>query len=161
MLQDAVEPLGIDDGHAAAGIGQAVFQLGAGPPRVQRRHDRACEQRAVERHRPLRQVAHRQRHAVALAHAVAHQRVCQRDGRAPEGIVGNALVLVDHEGAVAEGTGRVEQVAQRGGCVLPDGGGDAADHARLGLERRAGPGQPGMGLGQGHDRPVAGRLRIA
>ncbi len=44
-LGDPVQPLVVDEGDLGPGIGQAVFQLGAGPPGVQRGDDRADQLR--------------------------------------------------------------------------------------------------------------------
>jgi hypothetical protein len=156
MLRDAIQPFVVDDGNAAARIGQAIFQLGTGPPRIERGDDGAGENCRVERHRPLGQVAHGHGHAVALVDAVAYQLLGQRRGRLRERAIADALLFVDHEGLVAPGCGDQEQIAQRWWRILPDRGRDAPDHARLGFERRARRGQPGVRFGQGHDRPLAG-----
>jgi hypothetical protein len=73
VLENSVQPFGIDDGDPGAGICEAILQLRARPPRVQRRDDGAEAGGSEEGHRPFRQVAHDQRDAVALADAIRGQ----------------------------------------------------------------------------------------
>ena len=80
---DALHALGVDEGDLGAGVLEAVAQLLAAPPRVERHDDGAGQGGAPERHDPLGDVAHDDGDAVALldAEGVA-QPVRQRRGDA-------------------------------------------------------------------------------
>ncbi len=150
---DALQPFVVDDGDPGPGVGQAVLELRPGPPAVQGRDDRPRQDARVEGHRPLRQVAHDDRHPVALAHAVGLQLAGQGDGGPGEGLIGRPVVLVDQKLPRAEGPGVQEDVAQGRRGVPPDPLGHAADHLLLHLEALAGRRQARMRLGDRHDRP--------
>ena len=111
-----------------AGIDQAVFELGAGPPGVQRRHDRAQGGGGVEGDRPFRQVAHDDGDAVALLHAHLRAARAPAPPRAEEGLEADALVLVDEEIALAvHAADGIDDVAQGRRRVLPHPRRHAAD----------------------------------
>jgi hypothetical protein len=65
-IAQLVEALLVGDQELRARVGQAVLELGAFPPRVERHHDRAGRGGAPERDRPLRVVAHGDRDSIAL-----------------------------------------------------------------------------------------------
>ena len=152
----ALQPLGVDDGELAAGIGQAIFQLRPRPPGVQRRDDRAQHHAGVEGHRPLRHVAHDDGDAVALLHALRRKLMGEGRRGAEEGLETGALVLIDQEDLVAVGAAGLEHAAHRRRRVLPGADLDAVDVERLHLEGHARRGQKPVGLGDGHRRPGLG-----
>ncbi len=68
-VEDGADPfgaLGVDEGHLGAGVLEAVAQLLAAPPRVQRDDDGAGQRGRPEGHDPLGQVAHDDGDAIAL-----------------------------------------------------------------------------------------------
>ena len=156
MVLQPLVALPVDERDLRARVGEAIFQLAAGPPGVQRHDDRTDRSRREEDHRPFGQVAHRQRHAVALADAVVVQPVRQMGGRAIIGLIGDALVLIDGEVAVAIGAHQLRQHAQRRREILPDPRRDAANVDGFHLEPRAGGGQRRRDLGERHLGPVRG-----
>ena len=91
----------IDDQDLRTRIAQAVIELAAGPPGVERNDDRADRDTGKERDGPLGQIAHRQRNAVALSHPHRAQRRRQRRDGAVMRLVRHALVVVDREFARA------------------------------------------------------------
>ena len=152
---EALGPLGVDEGHLGAGVLEAVAQLLAAPPRIERHHDGAGERGRPEGHDPLGQVAHDDGDAVALGDAERRlQAVRQRAGDAVVLREGGPLVLVDQEDGVAVAERHVEDGPERGRRVLPGPGGHAADVELLHLEELAGRRQRGVGLRHGHGRGV-------
>ena len=153
---DALGPLGVDEDHLGTRVLEAVTQLLAAPPRVERHDDGAAEAGRPEGHDPLGQVAHDDCHPVALLDAEGGvQPVGQAAGDAVVLGERGALVLVDEERLVAVGEGHIEHDAQVGWRVLPGAGEDAADVALFHLEDLARRGQGGVGLSDGHAGHVA------
>ena len=94
VLGQALIAFDIDHEDRGSGIEQAIFQLRAGPPCVQRRDDRAQGQAGIEGHGPFGQVAHDDGDPVALLNALGRQ-LRREDGDSPiEGLETDALILV-------------------------------------------------------------------
>ena len=153
VRRDPLEPLVVDDDDPGPGVGEAVLQLGTGPPAVQGGHDGTDEDTGIKGHRPFRKVAQDNRHPVALAHAVSLQLPGQGDGGAGEGLIGRPVVFVDQEIPGPEGPGVQEDVAQGRRRVLPDPLQDAADLHLLHLVALARRRQARMRLGDRQDGP--------
>ena len=66
---DPLPARGVGDQQPGARIGEAIFELGPGPPGVERDRDRAERGDGEEGDRPFGQVDHRDRDPVALADA--------------------------------------------------------------------------------------------
>ncbi len=119
VFGQALETLGVEDGDLGSGIDQAVFQFRPGPPGVQRGDDGAQAGGREKGHRPFGQVAHGQGHPVALFHPLELELVGEGGDRLAKGGIGGALILIDHELAVAEGLAVQENIAQGRRSVLP------------------------------------------
>src|SRR5207253_800743 len=156
MFGDALEPLRIHERDLRSGVDKTVLELRPGPPRIQRRDDRADQHGAIEHSRPFRQVAHNDGDAVALLHAELRQLRRDRKRGTGECLVRAAIVLVYKELAIAVGAAREKDFTLRRRRVLPDAGLDAADDGLVHLEARAGRGEEAMRLGKGDSGP---RLR--
>ena len=119
------------DQQLRAAVGDAVTQLGAGPPAVERNEHRADRGRRHVRDRATPVVAHRQRDPVALAHAeVVHEPVREVRGALLDVGERVALVLVDPASRAHRGrpTARTRgEVARR---MFEDGVLDAIDRRR-------------------------------
>jgi CubicO group peptidase (beta-lactamase class C family) len=139
---------------ARAAIPQGEGLLIAGPPAIQRHGDGARQQRPHEDHRPLRQIAHRQRHTLAFLQAARRQQRRDMGGGAGKGVEADAIVFIDQEFAAAMGAGLGEKLARRGGHILPHPHRHAAHHRLDDLERHARRGQARMGIIQGQRGPV-------
>ena len=143
MRRQAVEAGRVDEGHLGARVGQAVVELGARPPRVERDHDAAGRGRPPEGHGPLGQVAHGDGDPVAeLDPEPVPQRPGDRGGDAEVLLVGGPLVLVDEVVAGRRGPATAPgSLGQVGGAVLPHPGGHAPDLDLLHLEHLTGSGE--------------------
>jgi len=119
MLAESLEPLAVEHCDFGSGIGQAVLQLRSSPPGVERRGDGAQRHDGIEGHGPLGQIAHDDRHPVALLDPVGGQGLRKGRHGAAEGLIGHPLVLVDQEGAAGMGEAGLEGGAERGRSVLP------------------------------------------
>ena len=138
MLADTLQLFGVDDSDFRAAVRDAVFQLLARPPGIERRRDRAKHQRGEERDRPLRIIAHDDGDPIALLHA---ELIAEFHSQLGHGLVvrgeGYTLVLEDEEFAVAP-VGRVEHAVTQGERrVLVGAQLDAVDDLLFQLEPRA------------------------
>ena len=154
VFGDALEPFGIDDGDARAGVGQAVMQLRPRPPGIHRRDDRPGDQRGEKDHGPFGQVAHDQRHPVPLFDAPRDEFVGQGKGRLAERRIGRPLVLIDHKFAVGIGQADLEQTPESRRRVLPGAHGPPLDDLVFHLELDAGSGQQRMRVFAAHHGPA-------
>ena len=150
---DALETLGIREHDSGPGILQRIFELRAGPPCIERRGDRAGEQRAEESRGPFGQIAHGDRDAVAFAHARLDQRIGEGERRARERPIAQALLLIDQKNALAVRHARQEHITQSRRRMLPDPRPRAANAHLLHLEARARRGEERARLGNGHGGP--------
>ena len=133
----------VGDQELRARVGEAVLELGALPPRVERHHDGAGGGGAPERDRPLRVVAHRDRDPVALDHTVAiAQDVGERRRGAQMTREREVLAFVHEERLIAVRAAGGENVPQRARRVLPDLDLDTADRLADDLEVAARAGEP-------------------
>ena len=107
------------------------------PPGIQRHHDGARQQPGHEHDRPLRQVAHHQRHPVALAKAARAHRSRQVQHRAAKFVVGDTFAAQHQELAPAPEARRGERLGRGRGRMLPHPHGRAAAH-RSGVRGRGG-----------------------
>ncbi len=160
VLAETLPALGVDDRELGARVLEAVLELGAGPPRVQRGHDRAGERRGPERDRPLGQVPHDDRDAVAFLHPVGDQARREPRNRPPVRVEGHPLLVVHHVSAVAEERAHGEDLGEGRRRVLPGLDAGAADLALLDFEQRARRrGHQAMRLGDRHRRKPWGQRR--
>src|ERR1700722_10212751 len=84
MPLQTLETLAVQKGELRAGIDEAVFELGAFPPSVEKRGDAAGDRRSEEGRRPFRQVSHGDGDAVALLQAFGLQSLRDRQRRPSE-----------------------------------------------------------------------------
>ena len=119
MSSEPLVALAINDRHLGAAIVEAIHQLWAGPPGVQWRNDGTRHHHRKERDGPFRQVAHGQRHAVALFDTHALQRCRERQCRSRECIIGGSIVLVDEKSSRTETATEQEQVGECRRHVFP------------------------------------------
>ena len=125
---EPIRALGVGDHHDAFGIRQGKGQLLCAPPRIERDGDGAGEEGPPKRDDPLGQVAHGDRHAVALGDPVLRAQAMGEGGGEPVVVVeGDVLVLVDEEVGRTVPAGELEDVGRARGGVLPHPGSDAAD----------------------------------
>ena len=150
MLPQPVGPFAVAEDDLGPAVTQPVLELGARPPGVQRDDHAAGGGRRPERDRPLREVAHCDRHTVALPDAEAVDQRAGEGGRGPV-VLGEAqlLVLVDDEGGLAVGPAQLEDRPQARWGVLPHSRGPPGDLHLLDLEQLAGSGEGGGGVGDG------------
>ena len=145
---EPLQTLGVGEQHPRPAVAQPVGHLLGLPVRVHRDGDRADRGDRVEGEHPLGVVAHRDRDAIARAHAaVVDQHVSDPAGRGPGLRVAQPLLAVDEEGPL--GGARLEERAQRARCMAEQlratPAGDALDQfVRL---ARAGDGPDGVGPG--------------
>ena len=157
LRQDRCDPLeafGIDDGNACAAVTQGVFELGAGPPGIERHGDRTHQPGGKEAHRPLGQVAHRDHHAIALAHAVGLQGMRHGEGGAGELLEADPLVFIDEKNFFSVHAAGQKDLAHGGRRVFPDRLLATGDRDLGGLIGRAGRGHGRMRLLDAHRRPA-------
>ncbi len=143
--------LTVRDQHLGAGVAHAVGQLGLRPPGVERYGDRPRRQHGRERDHPLRIVAHRHGHPVALAHAVLLDQAVGEGGGAAEVVLErDVLVLVHEEDLLAVEPAHLQQRPEVRRRVLPGAYAGVAD--LLHLEQLAGTGELSLDLGvrKGH-----------
>src|SRR5947209_13736802 len=103
MLAQPLEALRIEKRDLRARILQRIFEFRPRPPRIERRRDRASQNRAVKGSRPFRQIAHGDRHAVALLHAFLREAMRNHECGARKTFEGRAIVLIDEECPRREG----------------------------------------------------------
>ena len=147
------EAFAVEEQDLRPRIAQAIVEFAAGPPRVERDQDRADTDRGKEDHRPFGRVAHRQRDAVALHHPHLAQLSREVRGGAEIRLVGDALILMDGEDALAMGARQLEQRGQVRRGVLPHPRLDAANLDFFHFQLLAGRGHQRLGLRQRHLRP--------
>jgi hypothetical protein len=108
-----LQPLGVREDHARAGVLQRLLHLGGRPPRVHGHRDGAQVGGGEEGHHPLRVVAHRDRHPIAFRHPEA----LAQDPAHPRGplVHGGEVQILGFVGQVAVaaevGAGALQQVA--------------------------------------------------
>ena len=101
MRSEAVQAGRVDEGHFGPRVGQAVVELGARPPRVERYHHAAGHGRSPKGHGPLREVAHGDGDPVTeLDPEPVPQGVGDGGSDAKVLLIGGALVLVDEVVAI-------------------------------------------------------------
>ena len=153
---DPREALAVGDQHLRTGVGEAVGELGTGPPRVERHDHGADACRRPERQHPLGVVAHGDRHPVAGAHTdVVRQAAGQHVHHLVGAGVAEALVLVDEVGRVAVGGARLPDGAQRRRRVLEDPQPGAVDVGLDDLEHLTRTGHGRSRRGGAHGAPPA------
>ena len=137
MRFEARQTFGVDHQQAAARVRQRVGEFAAGQPGVQRHDDGADRHAGPEHHRPFGIVAHRQRHAIALADTEARRHgVGERGNPAVVLGVGMALAFVHQIVAFGELRRVREHRAQMGKALAPALGFDAPDVECLDREWR-------------------------
>ena len=148
MGREPLEPLAIDDRDLRARIADAIGELVAQPPGVERGDDHADRHAGPEGERPFGQVAHGDDQPIALADAEA---IVKHAAKLPGGAemrgIGLPLALVDDELAVAPAAREVKHLAQVVQRVDIGAQADAADHLLARLERGAGGGELAVCLG--------------
>jgi hypothetical protein len=132
------------------GVLQAVDQLLGRPPGVDRHGDGPDGDRRPEGHRPLGEVARRDRDPVAVRNSEFDQSMRERGDDPVVLLEGEALVLVDEEIPRCVHHRHVEDDPQAGGRVLPHSHLQAVDGRALGFEHLAGRGQQCVRLGDRH-----------
>lgn len=152
------QTLAVDDGDACAGITQAISEIIAGSPGIQRHRNGADHRCRPECDRPFRKITHGDGHAVSLLHAVLIDQPPRQGGCGTIMLAkGDALVAEDDVGAVTPKLAGLEDRAEIpvGLFVNPDG--TACDVERFRLERSAGSGQDGVSLLERDRGPIASR----
>ncbi len=113
VLAEALVAFVVDEGDDCSRVAQPVLELGPRPPRVERNDHCARGRGGPEGDRPLGEVAHRDRDAVALSHAeVVDEAMGERCGRREVVTEGQRVVLVHEEREVAVGPALLEHRPQ-------------------------------------------------
>ena len=159
MRRDPLVPRSVADQQLGARIGQAIFELGAGPPGVERHRDRPQHGDREEGDRPFRQIDHGDSHPVALADAEPPQLRRKRRHRPERSLVADPLVVEDGEQPIAMAAREAHEGGEGRGRVLPHAGRAAVYRHLVHLEAAARRGQQGVDLVQGHARPIGVQLQ--
>ena len=160
MRNDPLPSFGIADQKFTARIGQSERQFGPGPPGVERHADRSDRRGGEKGHRPFGQVAHGERHTVALLHPARTQFRSQPGDRAEPAFVAYPFVFVDREGALAMRTGKQRHLPEVRRGVLPNACRHPANIDGFHLEALARCSQALDTLRSGHGRPARRRHEI-